>query len=431
MSRAPERVRYRRARRVLNRAHVVGGERVDGVGRPGLVAPRVAGLLRPGGRLLVVYHPAAFVEILRVQQPLPRRVHELLVTHVLAAVGVGEFEHLGEPLVDLDRLPVVLAEVERFEQREDLSDRQPAGARQRLGSDRDVAVLDVLRGVDRDVVRAEVGGGHAPAVLLDGLGERLADLPFVDSADALVGDRLERRREVWLDEVVADVERLAAGGEHRAGGVVEFTILFGDRASEVVVDPGSVGEVDGGLDQLFDLAGTETLQRDVARFERSGDSNRLTEGDARLERDRFAVVEEHIGRRTEGCALAVVDRVEFVLLGVVDHHEPAAAEARGVGLDGVERELDRDRRIDRVAARVEHVGAGRDRPRVARRDHPVATGGRVDPLDPLAFVVPRGRAAGAHRECPRPECDGRSLQKRSSVASRSGFRLPIREFARW
>ena len=65
-------------------------------------------------------------------------------------------------------------------------------------------------------------------------------------------------------------------------------------------------------------------------------------------------VEVHVARRCQRRHLAVVDR-RVAAVGEVHHHEAAAADVAGARIRHREREADRDRGVDRVAARPQDL----------------------------------------------------------------------------
>ena len=87
--------------------------------------------------------------------------------------------------------------------------------------------------------------------------------------------------------------------------------------------------------------------------------------------DVAVVVEEHIADGAQWCRLAIVDRDRFARAGVVDQHEPAAAEVTRARQGDGECETDRYRGVDRVAAIGEHLCADFRCVRVLRRHHAV------------------------------------------------------------
>ena len=64
-----------------------------------------------------------------------------------------------------------------------------------------------------------------------------------------------------------------------------------------------------------------------------------------------------VARRRRRRGLAIVDGDVAVAFGEMDHHEAAAAEIAGARIGDREREADRHRRVDRVAAAVEDLDA--------------------------------------------------------------------------
>src|SRR6185437_1156496 len=74
---------------------------------------------------------------------------------------------------------------------------------------------------------------------------------------------------------------------------------------------------------------------------------------------------------------AIVDRGVAVALGEMDDHETAAADVAGARIGDREREADRDRRVDGIAATVENLDADAGGALLLRDNHAVM---RVDAL---------------------------------------------------
>ena len=157
-------------------------------------------------------------------------------------------------------------------------------------------------------------------------------------------------------QAIAHLERRTTGYEHVLGSVVELLSFGLDCLAEVIVNPRSLSEIDRWFDEFVDIARPKALQSDVTRFERAGNADRLAERDPLVEGNWLATFEKHIGCRTEWGAFAVVNGIEFVFASVVDEHEPTTADPGTMRLNGIQRELDCDRRIDCVAPVVKYLG---------------------------------------------------------------------------
>ena len=91
-------------------------------------------------------------------------------------------------------------------------------------------------------------------------------------------------------------------------------------------------------------------------------------------------IQEHVARRLPRRLLAVVDGDRLAGLRDVDEHEAAAAEIAGLRQRHREREADRDRRIDGVAAALQDIDADIGRERLLARHHPVRGVDRMHPV---------------------------------------------------
>ena len=81
-------------------------------------------------------------------------------------------------------------------------------------------------------------------------------------------------------------------------------------------------------------------------------------GKAGLERIGFSVgVEKDVFGGRSGRSLAIVDGDGLPEIGAVDQHEAAAADIAGARQGHGEREADRHRRVDRIAAALQNVEA--------------------------------------------------------------------------
>ena len=163
----------------------------------------------------------------------------------------------------------------------------------------------------------------------------------------------------------------------------------GQRIGDVVVDGEALARE---RNRRGDQVGERELARTVfaPRELEPGDGPRHADGEAgkaRLERIGLAVgVEEHVLGRRRGRGLAVVDRDRLIAIGAMDQHEAAAADVAGARQRDGEREADRDRRVDRVAAALQHVQPDPRRRRLLAHHHAVRGDHR-----------PRGRVRGDDR----------------------------------
>src|SRR5207244_11249088 len=87
------------------------------------------------------------------------------------------------------------------------------------------------------------------------------------------------------------------------------------------------------------------------------------------ERQGLAVlVEEHVGLRARGRALATLERAQLAAPGIVVKEEGAAADAGALRLDEPEHRLHRYRGVDRLASPGEALEPGIDGEGVGGRD---------------------------------------------------------------
>ena len=79
--------------------------------------------------------------------------------------------------------------------------------------------------------------------------------------------------------------------------------------------------------------------------------------------------------------LAIIDRDVLVALGRMDHHEAAAADVSRARIGHGHRKTGGDRRIDRIAATPQHVGADPRRDLLLRHHHAVFGGDGMDGVE--------------------------------------------------
>jgi hypothetical protein len=160
---------------------------------------------------------------------------------------------------------------------------------------------------------------------------------------------------------------------------------------------------DRGLQQLRERHRPEAGGRLGPRRERPGHTDGHAARHAlREERDRLVGggVDEGVGGKRLRRGLAPVDRDHAVLVGEVDDHEPAAADARDERLGDAEHGIRSDGGVDRVAALAQHADAGPRCVRVDARD----CSARPD-RDRLLRRLRRRRSAAAGGEHGNESCE--------------------------
>ncbi len=301
-------------------------------------------------------------------------MHFIGIAEKQRAVGIGAF-HRFDQIMQLLRL-VGMREVVAFENVEHL-DQLDAARRRRRHRDDVIAAIGAAhrRALDGAVVSQIVGGHHA-ARGLHGRGDFVRDRPLVEGARALARDRLERLREIALDQTVAGRHRAAVGFEEnlrRRGPARQPRVLVGQRLRPVVGEGEAVArhrnrrrdqigqrETAGavfvlGQREAGDGAGHADGKRGIARFLRIGIALRI---------------EKAFGVDAARRGFAIIDR-GVVAIGEVDHHEAAAAEIAGARIADGQRKADRDRGIHRIAALLQNVVADAGRARLLRHHHAV------------------------------------------------------------
>ena len=257
-----------------------------------------------------------------------------------------------------------------------------AGRGRRHREDRKAAIGSRDRLALDGAVMGEVVHRHPPARRLHRVDDLSRHRAGIEPRRALRGDRFQSGGEIVEGDVVADLRRASVRLEVDAGC---GRMLRQDgrgrrqRIGEVVVHRQPLaGERDRGRDKL----GEGELARAVFAPGELEARHRARHADsqarpARLERIGFTVgVEEHVLGRRRRRRLAIVDGDRLAEIGAVDQHEAAAADIAGARQGDREREADRHRRIDRIAAEAEHVPADPGGGRLLRDHHAVPCGDR-------------------------------------------------------
>ena len=223
---------------------------------------------------------------------------------------------------------------------------------------------------DRPVGR-EVLVGDEPASALHLRDDEVGHPTAVEPVGAGVADRLQRGREVGLQQRGADRGRRAArAGSSRARRGSWRAARCRSRMEWLryssTTKPSRARRIAG---RITESNGSRPSARwaSTSPAARARHAGREVAGDAQLGRLADGV-EVHVARGAARRGLPVVERAHRAV-GRADHHEPAAADVAGLGVHHRERESHRHRRVHRVAARAQHVATDLARERMARHDH--------------------------------------------------------------
>nr|GEU28087.1 hypothetical protein [Tanacetum cinerariifolium] len=226
-----------------------------------------------------------------------------------------------------------------------------------------------VTGADRDA------GGYRGAV--DGVDHGAAHGARIKSLDAAGGQFAVRARQVRVAQHAARCRRLAMFQIERGGGreFAELVAVDVHQVREIGVDGEAVGgHRDGGRKDLPERHRAVAVQRLVPAAHRAGHAHRHAAGYHGVEIDRLAMVEKDERRKAGGRRFAVVDGDHALVLGQVDHHEAAAADAAAERIGHAQRGCRRHGRIDGVAAPVQDGDGGPGR-RLADGGHRAAGAG--------------------------------------------------------
>ena len=311
-------------------------------------------------RLVGIYLGADRGGVILGEQALKRVLHESGVAQIAVAVHEGVAHRLGHEMDRLGRAEAERPHVVALEDVEDLAHRDPARARRRCRQ-QDVAAIAAAerRSLGRRVM-GEVPGGENAAIRLARLGDRARDRALVEGIGPALGNELERRRELLLDETVARLEGRAVGLEENPARdrvlAEALDLVVQDVGVGAAQDVALARELDGGRHDLGARQPAVLAARALEPHHRARHAGREIAVEAQA-RDRLAGrIEVHRLARGRGSGLAEIDEAVAAVREMEDH-EAAAADVAAAGIDDRERVADRDRRVDGVAALLEDAHA--------------------------------------------------------------------------
>ncbi len=312
------------------------------------------------------------------EQAIERVLDEVGVAERAVAIDVGMAHRLDLVVHGLRRTKAQLFQRIALEHVQDLANDHTARARRRRRDDAVAAVVAFDRLEFAGLVLVEISLREDAFAGLTRGHDRGTHRPFVEPGLALVGDGLQRLREISLDDLLAGLKGFAVVEKDRGRGRV-FAKVFGRGGEHVdvaLVEREAVSRV---LDRrchhhgAFHRAvfGERVFEaRDRARYT----DRKLPRGAQALD-DVAVFVEVHVGSGGERRLFAKVEK-SLAAIGELDRHETPAAEVARRGVDDRQCVADRDRRIDRVATVFEHIDTHVGRKVLRGHHHAVLSGDR-------------------------------------------------------
>ena len=346
------------------------------MGRLALLVRRDAGLNLLRRRRLVGQDRGADARgVVLAQQAIERIADEGRIAEIGVAVDEGVAHRLDHQMNAGGRMKAEPFEVVAFEDVENFAQGRAAGGGRRGRDEAKAAIVAGERRRLADAVGGEVGGGQDSAVGAHRRVDLLGDRAAIEGVRALVGDRLQRRGEVALDQAVAGLERRTVGAQE---DLRRFGIAFEARRE-------SLENVGVGAAENEAVARQRDRRRhDLGAAHRAVFLERRVEAENRARRgDGAPAVEARaLDRRAGGVEIHRLGRRRRRGFAEVDEHvamrrremgdeESAAAEVAAAGIGHRLGEADRDRRVDRVAALAQNVGADLRRAALGGDDHAV------------------------------------------------------------
>ena len=229
----------------------------------------------------------------------------------------------------------------------------------------------------------------------------------------MVGDRPQCRREVALDQAVAGLKRRAVGAQEDSR---RFWVAFEARCERLEY-VGVVAAEDEAVARQRDRRRHDPgeahravfLERGVEAENRARGCDGAPAVEARaVDRGAGAVEIHRLGRRRRR-GFAKVDEHVALRRREMGDEEPAAAKVAAARIGHRLGEADRDRRVDRIAALAQNVGADLSRASLGGDDH-------------SALGLDRRRRRGARR--PGQNCSERESE-RDERTDHAGFISPL------
>ena len=346
----------------------------------------VAALMRRDARLDVlghaglvrVDHGADLGRVILVEQVIERVLHEVRIAEIAVAVDVGVAHGFDLVVHGLRRVVAQLLERIAFQDVEDLADDHAARARRRRGDDVVAAVVAFDRCQLARLVLVEVRLRDQAFAGLARCHDGAADPALVEAVGAPLADLAQRLGEVILHQLLAHLVRLAVVEEDggRRGVLLEILGRGEQHVDVALVEREAVlGQLDRRRDQFRALHGAVLLPGVFHARNGAGHADGEVPLGGQALDDVAVLVEVHVGGGALGRRLAEIEE-GLAAVGKLDGHEAAAAEIAGRRIDHGERIADRHRRVDRVAAALEHIHAHHRGQVLGGNHHPVFGGDR-------------------------------------------------------
>ena len=318
---------------------------------------------------------AAFGDVTGGEQSGDRHRDKGRIGEIASAIGEGEPARFGDEMQRAQVVGLILGELERLEQRQDLQDGDAAGRRRRHAADQPDAIRSAQRLTLDRLVGCEIGQrqGARPHMAVHARHHLLRQRAVIESLRTVVGDqshcvgqgRIDRAFALLLGRAVdIEIDRPRRG-------------LVGERLDDAKPEGEARGhrkaiarQGDRRLEQLAPRPLAMFLVRQFEQSNRARNADRYARGDGLAERQRLAVgAEEHGGRRPCRRGLAPVIGGDRLARGVVIEQEPAAPQARRMRLDHAQHHLHRHGGVDCRAAVAQHRQPCLGRQRMGGRHH--------------------------------------------------------------
>ncbi len=237
-------------------------------------------------------------------------------------------------------------------------------------------MLAAQRAAPRRAEAGEVGHGHETTCRLRRTRDLLRNRAAIENIRSVSGDAFQSARQLGLADRFTFVQRRAIRVQEipRQQGVASHC-LDGVRnlIGEMRFDGEAVaGVADCRLHHRRERQCAVAAQRSRQAGNLAGNGDRETAVAAQLG-DHMPITHEHVARRSRGRDLAIVQRDGAPLTRRVDEHEPATADATGSGVHHPDSQRRCHRRIDGVAAALQHLDARRRGEAMLRGHHAVCT----------------------------------------------------------
>ena len=289
-----------------------------------------------------------------------RNIHrdEIRIAQMGGAVGIDATLQLGHQVNMRRRIMPQRGDVKSLRPFEKLRQRNPATAWRRHGDNLMPAIIKAHRRAPDGRIGGEVLMRNQPAAADHFIDQQIGHPPLVKSGAALLRNRLKRARQ--SGKFYALALSPAALFQHRRGEAVlrrEISLKAIELTRRLLGQDEALG---GQRDRRANERVPRLRAKPLVQRRHAGHTARHANRQMPFQAQAFyhlaLVIEIHIARSGKGGALSEIQRAGGAIGQPIDH-KAAAADISGLLIHHGQREIDRHRRVKRIAALRQHIAA--------------------------------------------------------------------------